>query len=297
MTSALLARPFGKTGLTVSALGLGAGQIGAAELTEDAVGRLLGAAVDLGITLIDTARGYGLSEERIGRHLAHRRDEIVISTKGGYGIPGHADWTGSSLTAGIDAALSRLRTDRLDIFHLHSCPLGTLEHGEVIQALEQAVGAGKVRVAAYSGDDVPLAWAVRSGRFGSIETSVNLCDQRVIDADLPLAIERGLGVIAKRPLANAPWRFAERPVGDYAEVYWERLRAMDLDPAGLLWDELALRFAAFQPGVSSCIVGTASLDHLHRNATQLARGPLPEATTRAIRDAFTRHDQDWRGQV
>jgi aryl-alcohol dehydrogenase-like predicted oxidoreductase len=297
MTSALLTRPFGKTGLTVSALGLGAGRIGAGELTEAEVGRLLGAAVDLGITLIDTARSYGLSEERIGRHLAHRRDEIVISTKGGYGIAGHADWTGPSIIAGIDEALGRLRTDRIDIFHLHSCPLGTLDHGEVIEALEQAVGAGKVRVAAYSGDDVPLAWAIRSGRFGSVETSVNLCDQRVIDADLPVVMERGLGVIGKRPLANAPWRFAEQPVGHYAEVYWERLRAMALSPADLSWDELALRFAAFQPGVSSCIVGTASLEHLRKNAAQITRGPLPAPTSRALREAFARHDQDWRGQV
>lgn len=297
MTSAPLTRPFGKTGLTVSALGFGAGQIGKGELEEADVGRLLGAAVDAGITLIDTARGYGLSEERIGRHLGHRRDALVISSKGGYGIPGHADWTGPCITAGIEAALSRLRTDRIDIFHLHSCPLETLERGEVIDALDQAVRAGKIRVAAYSGDAAPLAWAVRSGRFGSVEASVNLCDQRVIDADLPIAAARGLGVIAKRPLANAPWRFAERPVGDYAEVYWERLRAMGIEPGDLAWDDLALRFAAFQPGVSTSIVGTASVEHLLKNAAQIARGPLPAAIAQAIRAAFSQHDRDWIGQV
>jgi aryl-alcohol dehydrogenase-like predicted oxidoreductase len=297
MTSALLARPFGNTGLTVSALGLGAGRIGGDEIEEAEVGRLLGAALDAGITLFDTARSYGRSEERIGRHLAHRREEIVISTKGGYGIPGHADWTGPCITAGIDAALSRLRTDRIDIFHLHSCPIETLTRGEVIDALEQAARAGKIQVAAYSGDAAPLAWAVRSGRFASVETSVNLCDQRVIDADLPIAAERGLGVIGKRPLANAAWRFAERPVGDYAEVYWERLRAMGIEPGDLAWDELALRFAAFQPGVSASIVGTASVEHLRKNAAQIARGPLPPATAQAIREAFRDHDRDWFGQV
>jgi aryl-alcohol dehydrogenase-like predicted oxidoreductase len=300
VTSALLARPFGKTGLTVSALGLGAGRIGSDELDEADVGRLLDAAIDAGITLFDTARSYGLSEERIGRHLGHlghRRDALVLSTKGGYGIPGYADWTGPCITAGIDAALARLRTDRIDIFHLHSCPLETLERGEVIAALDQAVRAGKIRVAAYSGDAAPLAWAVRSGRFGSVETSVNLCDQRGIDGDLPIAAARGLGVIGKRPLANAPWRFAERPVGDYAEVYWERLGAMGLDPGELAWDELALRFAAFQPGVSASIVGTASVEHLRKNAAQIARGPLPTATAQAIRAAFLHHDRDWIGQV
>ncbi len=115
--------------------------------------------------------------------------------------------------------------------------------------------------------------------------------------DLPAARERGLGVIAKRPLANAPWRFAERPVGHYGEVYWERLQQMQLDPGDLAWDELALRFVAFLPGVSSCIVGTRSLDHLQRNVDIVNQGPLPEPMVAAIRDAFQAHDDGWRGQV
>src|SRR4051812_42909541 len=105
-------RSFGATGLVVSSLGFGAGHIGGAELDDQAAGRILGAALDFGITLFDTARGYGLSEERIGRHLGYRRDEIVIATKGGYGIEGIPDWTGACIAAGIDAALRRLSTDR-----------------------------------------------------------------------------------------------------------------------------------------------------------------------------------------
>src|SRR5208337_2343728 len=106
---------------------------------------------------------------------------------------------------------------------LHSCEAATLERGEVVGALADAVRAGKVRVMGYSGEGEALAWAVRSGRFGAIETSVNLCDQRVIDEVLPAAAAAGMGVVAKRPLANAPWRFGARPAGDYAEVYWDRL--------------------------------------------------------------------------
>jgi aryl-alcohol dehydrogenase-like predicted oxidoreductase len=295
--SAMAPRPFGRTGLNVSPLGLGAGRIGGGDLSEADVERLLGTALDVGVTLIDTARSYGLSEERIGRHLAHRRREFVLSTKGGYGTPGIPDWTGSCITEGINAALQRLRTDRIDIFHLHSCPLETLERGDVIDALESAVRAGKIRIAAYSGDAAPLAFAVRSGRFGSIQVSVNLCDQRILDVDLPTATVSGLGVIVKRPLANAPWRFPERPTESDIAIYWERFRTMNIQPGHLGWDELALRFTAFQPGVSACIVGTASMDHLLKNARLLERGPLPPETIEALRKTFQTNDRGWIGQV
>lgn len=290
-------RPFGATGLSVSPLGFGAGQIGSPALDEQAVARLLNEVLDCGITLIDTARGYGLSEERIGRHLAGRRAEFVLSTKVGYDIPGHQDWTGPGVAAGIDAALGRLGTDYLDIVHLHSCPLETLERGEVIAALDDALRAGKIRVAAYSGDNAPLDWAVRSGRFGSVETSVNLCDQRFLLDNQDEARRRALGVIAKRPVANAPWRFAERPVGDYAETYWERWQAMGVDPHGFDWQELALRFACYLPGVHSCIVGTGSVDHLRLNRELAGRGPLPEHLAQAVTEAFLSHGRDWPGQV
>jgi aryl-alcohol dehydrogenase-like predicted oxidoreductase len=290
-------RPFGTTGLTVPVLGFGAGHVGDPALDETEVGRLLNGALDLGVTLIDTARSYGLSEERIGRHLAGRRDEFVLSTKVGYGIPGHDDWTGPVIAAGVDAALGRLRTDRIDIVHLHSCPLAVLERGEVTAALQAAVAAGKVRVAAYSGDNEPLDWAVASGAFGSIETSVNLVDQRAIERALPTAAARGLGVIAKRPAANAPWRFAERPAAEDVALYWARWRALGLDPGGYEWSELALRFTAYQEGVHCAIVGTSRLEHLRQNVEQVARGPLPAATVAAIRAAFRDHGAAWEGQI
>lgn len=290
-------RPFGKTGLTVPILGFGGGHIGDPALSEEEVGRLLHGALDLGVTLIDTARSYGLSEERIGRHLSHRRDEFVLSTKVGYGVPGVADWTGPVITAGVDAALGRLRTDRIDIVHLHSCPIETLEQGEVIAALRAAVAAGKVRVAAYSGDNEPLEWAIASGAFGSVELSVNLVDQRGIDRALPRTRERGLGVIAKRPAANAPWRFAERPEAADVALYWERWRSLSLDPGPYGWTELALRFAAHQEDVHCAIVGTGRLEHLRQNVEQVEKGPLPAEAVAAIRAAFSDHGADWGGQI
>jgi aryl-alcohol dehydrogenase-like predicted oxidoreductase len=290
-------RPFGRTGLTVPRLGFGAGHVGDPALDETEVERLLHGALDLGVTLIDTARSYGLSEERIGRHLAGRRDEAVLSTKIGYGIPGYDDWTGPMITAGMEAALGRLRTDRIDIVHLHSCPLAVLERGEVVAALQAAVTAGKVRVAAYSGDNAPLDWAIASGAFGSVETSVNLVDQRSIERSLPAAAERGLGVIAKRPAANAPWRYSQRPAAEDVALYWERWRALGLDPGPYGWTELALRFAAFQDGAHCAIVGTSRLEHLRENVEQVAKGPLPAETVAALRAAFRAQGAGWEGQI
>ena len=284
-------RRFGTTGLTVSALGLGAGQVGHDSVTEEVAAQLLNGALDAGVTLIDTARGYGLSEERIGRHLAGRRDEFVLSSKGGYDVPDEDDWTPAAVVTGIDRALRLTRSERIEIFHLHSCPLGDLERGDLQDALDAAVEAGKIGVAAYSGDNEHLAYAVDSDRFASIETSVNLADQwnlRHVVGQRP-----ELGVIAKRPLANAPWRFRERPVGDYAELYWERLRELAIDPAGLAWDELALRFTAYAPGVHSAITGTARLEHLLRNVAILERGPLPREVLAEIDAAWKRVGSDW----
>jgi aryl-alcohol dehydrogenase-like predicted oxidoreductase len=286
-------REFGKSGLKVSVLGLGAGSTGDPKTSDKTIDSLLNKALDAGITLIDTARAYGLSESRIGRFLASRRNEFVLSTKVGYGIPGYEDWTYDCVRAGIDEALKLLRTDCIDIVHLHSCPLKTLEDGGPVRALEEAVQQGKVRCAAYSGENEALDWAVRSGRFASVQHSLSICDQRVIDGPLVVATSAGLGVIAKRPVANTPWKYEECPRGNYAEEYWWRWKTMDLDPRGLEWHELALRFAAFTPGVHSCIVGTSNRQHLLRNIEIVSKGPLPADQYNAIQTAFKTKDPGW----
>ena len=290
-------REFGNTGLKVSALGFGAGQIGDPAQGESEVERLLNAALDSGISLIDTARSYGLSEERIGRHLSGRRSEFVLSTKVGYGISGHEDWSYGCIVAGVDEALQRLRTDFIDIVHLHSCPLATLRQGSVIAALLQVRSQGKIRVAAYSGENAALEWAVHSGHFGSVECSVNLFDQRSLRGLLGSASANGLGVIAKRPLGNAPWRHAQRPQGDYCETYWERMQALALQPDGLPWDEFALRFSACASGVGSAIVGTRSLEHLRRNVGLLRDGALPARALAQIEQRYAQFGAEWMGEI
>lgn len=290
-------RPLGSTGIVVPALGLGAGRIGGPEISDAALERLLGRALDLGVNLFDAARSYGEAEARLGRLLAHRRGEVVLSTKVGYGVAGVPDWTYEAVARGIDEALLRLRTSWIDVVHLHSCARQVLERGEVVQALLDAVRAGKVRCAAYSGEEEALAWAVGSGAFGAVQASLNVCDQRVLGSALPAARGAGLGFLAKRPIADAPWRFAERPEGDESEPYWARLRAMRADPGDLPWAEWALRFAAFAPGVSSVLLGTRSPDHLEEAARALSRGPLPAEARQRVEQAFLAADDGWTGRI
>ncbi len=292
-------RTFGRTGLSVPVLGFGAMQVGDPRLSETDAAAVLNGALDLGLSLIDTARSYGLSEERIGRHLAKRRDEFVLSTKVGYGIEGIPDWTYDCVMAGVDAARDRLRTDVIDVVHLHSCDLGLLRAGDVARALERCRDLGKLRVVAYSGDDEALRFAIGCGAFGSVQASASICDQQSLGT-LPAARARGLGTIAKRPLAGRPWAASRRAL-DAAETEYRRrfgaLREAGLDLDFADWDAAALRFAAYAPGVDCVIVGGTQLPHLQKNAAAAAAGPLGRADEAAIRSAFAAAGSNWRGLV
>jgi aryl-alcohol dehydrogenase-like predicted oxidoreductase len=298
LSAAPRGRAFGKTELTVPALGFGAGIAGDPSLSERNAEALLHSVLDLGIGLIDTARSYVLSEERIGRYLSRRRGEFVLSTKIGYGVPGHEDWTAGGVLPGVDLALTKLRTDVLDVVHLHSCPRSTLEGSGVVEALARAVESGKVRVAAYSGDNDALEWAINSGAFGSVQFSLNVVDQAAVDTALPAARERGLGVIAKRALADAVWRRQPLALEDPAiSTYRERWNALAIDLGGLPAEEIALRFTASLAGVHAVLVGSGRLEHLKENVEAISRGPLAEGLERAIRFRFRERGAGWPGIV
>jgi aryl-alcohol dehydrogenase-like predicted oxidoreductase len=296
-------RPYGDSGLRVPVLGFGAMQVGDPALPEAHVERLLHHVLDAGLALLDTARAYGLAEERIGRHLAKRRDEFVLSTKVGYGVPGIADWTYDCVLAGVDAARDRLRTDVIDIVHLHSCGLATLEAGEVTRALERCRELGKLRVTAYSGDADALRFctspaAAGEGVFRGLQASVNLCDQ----ASLPLlqaARARGAGTLAKRSLAGRPWQgdFSGDAVHDeYRRRFaaWRARLQLDVED----WEDLALRFTAFAPGVDCVIVGGTDAGNVDRNARAVARGPLDPHIRSAVTSAWSAAAaRDWQGLV
>jgi aryl-alcohol dehydrogenase-like predicted oxidoreductase len=173
-----------------------------------------------------------------------------------------------------------------------------LRAGAVTDALARCLELGKVRVAAYSGDDEPLRHAIASGEFGSVQASVNICDQRGLAA-LEDARSRGLGTMAKRPLAGRPWAAGLRPSDPVHAEYHRRFEvlrgAFGAEPGD--WDSLALRFAAGEPGVDCVIVGGTNPRHLERNAAVVASGPLEHGLRAACRERFAGAGQAWRGMV
>ena len=294
-------RRLGRTDIEASVLGFGGSEIGYERVPVATVQRLLGSAFDAGLNVIDTAECYGDGEALIGRAVGDRRDEFHIFTKcghaGGWGRP---DWSVPALLASIERSVKRLRTDRIDLVQLHSCSLGELQRGDPIEALERARERGLTRYIGYSGDGDAARFAVESGRFDTLQTSISIADQEALTLTLPLARKRRMGVIAKRPLANVAWRYARKPSESYHHAYWARLRELDYS---FLRDDLdaavgvALRFTLAVPGVHTAIVGTTKPQRWQHNAALLRR-PLPARTFDTIRKRWDEvADDSWTGEV
>jgi aryl-alcohol dehydrogenase-like predicted oxidoreductase len=305
-------RPFGSTGFSVTPLGFGAAPIGLLETERAAAGRLLNATLDAGVNLIDTASGYKGSEEVIGQSIAHRRGEFVLVSKCGRPVPQAqgADWSAELIANTIDASLRRLRTDHLDVMLLHSCGKDVLERGEALGALVRARDAGKIRIAGYSGDNEAAAYAATLSDVAVIETSISIVDQHNIGAVLPACLQRSLGVLAKRPIANAAWKPIEAQQGfyrDYAVAYTDRFKRLNLNPADFgiagsqeqAWPELAMRFTLSIPGVHTVIIGTTRPENLRANVALADKGPLPTDVVERLRAAFRSADPDrsWTAQT
>lgn len=294
-------RPFGKTGMNVTVLGFGGAEIGYEGASPETVRVLLNDALDAGLNVIDTAECYPNSEEMIGAAVAHRRGDYYLFTKCGHTETMAGDWRKEPLLRSIERSLRRLRVDWVDLVQLHSCDLEDLQRGECIEALETARERGYTRFIGYSGDGGAARYAVECGRFDALQISVNVADMEAIDTVLPLAVERGLGVIAKRPVANAAWRYGDVPPEEsYHMVYWERLRKLNYEFTHRPMSEaisLALRFTLAQPGVATAIVGTKKPGRWNENARLLEAGPLPNADIAAIRRRWAEvAAPDWVGQ-
>lgn len=274
--------------MDVSVLGFGGAEIGFEGVDRDTVQELLNAALDAGLNVIDTAECYESSEELIGQTVSNRRGEFFLFTKVGHprGI-GSEDWSPDSILKSIERSLQRMRTDRLDLIQLHSCSEAVLRKGEAIAALQSAREKGHVRYIGYSGDSAPARYAVECGAFDTLQTSLNIADQEAIDLTLPLARERNMGVIAKRPIANAAWRAGHKPIDSYQHTYWDRLRKLDYDfiRGRSLEHSIshALRFTLSVPGVHCAIVGTTKPERWPENAKLLEAGALREAEFANIR--------------
>lgn len=292
-------RQLGATDLRVSVLGFGAAEIGFENVSDEAVERILLDALDQGLNAIDTAECYPGSEEKIGKALAGRRKNFYLFTKCGHPkIWSEEDWRPEALLASIERSLKHLRTDRLDLIQLHSCSLAELQKGNVIAALERAREKGYARYIGYSGDSQAARFAIESGRFDALQTSVSIADQEALGLTLPLALKKNVGVIAKRPVANAAWRHGRRPPNPYHRVYWERLEKLQYP--FLKTDDafsIALRFTLAAPAVSTAIVGTSSFGRYQQNAQLLEQGNLSDDLIAQIRDRWNEIAlPDWMGQ-
>ncbi|HUF05262.1 MAG TPA: aldo/keto reductase [Aridibacter sp.] len=295
-------RKLGRTGLDVSALGFGGAEIGRENEDQAVVDRLLNSAIDSGLNLIDTAAAYFTSEELIGNALKGRRNDVLLFSKCGT-LDGftRSDWSKQGVIDTIVESLRRLRTDHLDIVQLHSCEREILEHGDAIDGLIRAQERGYISFAGYSGDSEDAAFAIDLDFFDTLQTSISIADQEAIEQTVPKAIEKGMGIIAKRPIANAVWRHDSKPENTYHQDYWDRLEELKYPFLDLPLAEsigIALRFTLSVEGVASAIVGTTKPGRWQQNAEYVEQGPLPGNEFEAIRERWKETAEDgWIGQV
>ncbi|HEY3243384.1 MAG TPA: aldo/keto reductase [Phycisphaerae bacterium] len=246
------------TGHPVSPISFGAFKIGRNEgikypagyaLPTDAeTERLLNGVLDLGINLIDTAPAYGTSEERIGRCIAHRRKEFLLSTKVGETFESGRssyDFSRDAIARSIERSLDRLRTDVLDLVFIHSdgSDLQILEHTDAVPTLLDLRRRGLIRGIGLSGKTIAgaraaLAWA------DALMLEHHPAD-RTFELILAEAGAGGISLLVKKPLAS-----------------------------GNISPEVALPFILENPHVSSVVLGSLNLDHL-RQALDIARRVRP----------------------
>lgn len=291
-------RVLGRTGMKVSVLGFGGAEIGYENAAQADVERLLNSALDAGLNVIDTAECYADSEELIGKAVAHRRDAFFLFTKCGHASGFEApDWDVKMLEQSIDRSLQRLQTDCVDLVQLHTCSEEMLRDGAVIEVLQRARDAGKTRFIGYSGDNEAARYAVECGAFDTLQTSLSIVDQSPLTVSLPGARENNMGVICKRPIANAAW-VKQPKEGDYSYTYWQRLQKLQY-PFLSQEDSIgtALRWTLSQPGVSTAIVGTKNPERWPQNAALLEAGMLSDEENQAIKARWQEvAESDWKGQ-
>ena len=293
--------------------------------------QLVHAALDAGVTVFDTADAYGAgaSEDVLGRALQGRRSEVVLATKGGFlfrhrsaverhgrrllapavkkvrsrggegaaGVPvpgGYAeqDFSPSHLRRALDQSLRRLRTDHVDVYQLHGPP-SVLP--ELIGELEDLRSAGKVRRFGVGAQSVDSArqWAESGVALDVLQVPFGVLDPGTLDEigqrDDACAIwARGVlggGVIA---LAVAD---SDELAGHHQQPTLAALREVS-SASGLALDELAIRWAVANSGLSVILLGMSSEQHLRRNIGLVGTGPLPDDVHRAVDAAVGRVSND-----
>jgi aryl-alcohol dehydrogenase-like predicted oxidoreductase len=307
-------RPLGRTGLEVSEVGYGAWGIGGTMwlgADDDESLQALNRAIDLGLTLIDTALGYGNghSEELVGQVVRSRSERVVVATK----IPPKnmtwpapdgidpdeafpADWVRSC----TERSLRNLGLETIDVQQFHVWSDEWVGRGSWLEGIESLKAEGKIRAFGISNND-HQPWnalkLVRSGDVDTVQVIYNVFDQSPEDELLDACAEHGVGVLARVPfdegsLTGRIGPDTEFPEGDFRNRYFrdDRLQQVDdrvraiLDDLGIAREELpevALRYVLSHPAVSSVIPGMRSVRNVERNMA--IDGGLPDEQVSALK--------------
>jgi aryl-alcohol dehydrogenase-like predicted oxidoreductase len=298
-------RSLGKSGLLVSVVGLGCNNFGR-RLDVEHTSKVVDAAIDVGITLLDTAESYGgggRSEEILGEVLAGRRDQVVLATKFGshgsdmYGPAAGAKGGRGYIRRAVEHSLRRLRTDYIDLYQIHNPdPVTPIE--ETLAALSELVRAGLVRYIGHSNfSPVMMTEAAAVARdqsdvpFISAQNHWSLLERHAELEIVPTAVKLGLGMLPYFPLANglltgkirrdigpaAGTRLADR-TGYITEEKLDKVEALADWSAhhGRSMLEVAIGGLAALPGCSSVIAGATSAEQVRANAAAGAFVPTED---------------------
>jgi aryl-alcohol dehydrogenase-like predicted oxidoreductase len=313
-------RVLGKTGYTISEIGFGAWAIGGSwgEVGEDDAVAAVHAALDAGVTFIDTADGYGdgRSERIIAKVLGERStNDVVVATKAGRRLDPHVaeGYTIENIEAFIDRSRANLQTDTLDLIQLHCPPTEVFYHPELFDGLDGLVAAGKIRHYGVSVEKVEEALkAIEYPGVATVQIVFNAFRLRPASLFFGLAAQRDVGVIARVPLASglltgkmsADSTFPSddhRAFNRYGESFdvgetfsgvpyevgleaVERLRV--LVPEHATMAQWALRWILMHPEVSVTIPGAKNPDQATSNTGAADLPPLSEADMERVEQVY-----------
>ena len=283
---ALPTRILGRTGVEVTQLGFGAMEVrgkriwNARPCSDEQARTILTAVLDAGITLVDTANCYGLSELYIGRHLAERRGEFFLATKCGCQqiYAGDHDetphiWTRDNLRRNIADSLMKMRTDQVDLVQLHNPDVETAERGGLVDALQELKREGAVRFIGASATLPHLNTYIDWGVFDTFQIPYSALERQHENA-ITRAAESGAGIILRGGVARG-----EPGEGLGAAQRWETFEKAGLDELrepGESRTAFLLRFTLSHPHCDTTIVGTLQPEHLRENVAAAERGRLPQ---------------------
>lgn len=296
----------GRTGLRVSVAGLGCGGFSRLGLgrgkSEDEAVAVVHAALDHGVTFIDTAAAYG-TEEVVGRALAGRRDGVVLATKS-MTREGQRAFSGAEVVASLEESLRKLRTDRIELFQLHAVLPREYDHvhAEIVPALLRAREAGKIRhigiteTAPNDHEHRTLRRAIDHDVWDAAMVAFNMMHTNARETLFPRTKAQGVGTLLMfvvRNVFSQPDRLAAEMK---ALVEAGQLPAeVAADPLGFLLHpggaasltDAAYRFVRHEPGVDVVLFGTSDVGHLRQNIASILAPPLPAADLALLRARFS----------